>query len=79
MSKSKGKEKKGDRLVWVPAASDMDDETLLRHLEKRHSHETGVPHHGRENVIEAWIGPYRAFHERIHSLNQHDHEHLEER
>lgn len=66
--------------VEVPDIDDMDDDIFLKHLDKRHSHETGVersladyPHR-----MEAWISVYRAFHERQHRVNDHDHIHSEE-
>ena len=66
-------------IVEVPDSYDMDDETFIRHLEKRHAGEakferTPVARH----AVDAWIGAYRAFHDRLHALStpgQHDHVH----
>jgi hypothetical protein len=69
--------------VTVPEASDMDDETFLKHLDARHSSEVKQekalaksPH-----IMEAWVKNYRAFHQRLHDIaapGQHDHEHEED-
>lgn len=71
------------RVVQVPEASDMDDMTFLKHLDARHSHEVKTekklakfPH-----IVEAWVGPYRAFHQRLHEIaapGQYDHTHEED-
>lgn len=69
-------------IVEVPSAEDMDDETFLLHLEKRHAEECRMektPVH--RHAIEAWLPSYRAFHERLHGLatpGQYDHEHESE-
>ena len=68
--------------VVVPPAADMEDDTFLKHLEKRHADEcrfedTPVARH----AVEAWLPSYRAFHERLHDIStpgQHDHEHEDE-
>lgn len=75
-----------DDVVEVPDADDMDDETFLLHLEKRHGTEVHLPVPAesamKNRAVEAWIGSYRSFHDRLHSLavpGQYDHEHeLEE-
>jgi hypothetical protein len=68
--------------VEVQMASDMDEETFLKHLEHRHADavkfET-VPVARR--ALDAWIPTYRAFHDRLHTLgprSQFDHTHDEE-
>ena len=68
--------------VEVPSADDMEDETFLKHLEKRHAGEvlfekTPVS----RGAINKWLPSYRVFHQRLHDLatpGQHDHEHEEE-
>lgn len=68
--------------VEVPSAESMDDETFLRHLEKRHADECQfekLPIARR--AMGAWIPNYRAFHARLHRLEvpgQYDHEHTDE-
>lgn len=64
--------------VEVPDADDMDDETFLKHIEKRHAADmkieagTSISRH----AVNAWIGSYRAYHERLHEIKEHDHEHV---
>jgi hypothetical protein len=72
------KKKKHDKIALVQSADEMDDGTLLNHLEVRHAHDTGVPRFQRENVIREWIGPYRAFHERVHSIAVYPYDHIHE-
>lgn len=66
--------------VEVPDADDMDDETFLKHVEKRHAGQMRVEN-GKvsRHAINAWIGAYRAFHEVIHDhperYGEQDHEH----
>lgn len=72
----------GEDPVIVPAEHDMDDETFLLHLEKRHAEECrfeSTPVH--RHAVEAWLPVFRAFHARLHNLatpGQYDHEHEEE-
>lgn len=65
----------GSTQVEVPDIDDMDDETFLRHLDKRHAHETSVETqlHKSVHAREAWVGAYRAFHERQHEANPDEH------
>lgn len=68
--------------VEVPDVYDMEDETFLLHLEKRHANEVPLNGDGKaaRHAVEAWVGVYRAFHERLHQLSvpgQHDHTHEE--
>lgn len=66
-------------VVEVPAEYDMEDETFIKHMELRHSQDTGVETHSR-HAMEAWVGNYRTFHQRLHKLQtpgQYDHEHEE--
>lgn len=65
-------------IVEVPDADEMDNETFLKHLEHRHANECKVEGFISRNAVEAWIGPYRVFHDRLHRIavpGQHDHEH----
>lgn len=65
-------------IVEVPLAEDMDDETFLRHIETRHAKEAKVEKYLHRHAIPAWIGVYRAFHERLHQIatpGQYDHDH----
>jgi hypothetical protein len=71
-----------DEIVTVPHAEDMDDDTFLRHLDKRHRQDTK---HDGEKVLfppstrHAWVPLYRTWHERLHEIalpGQYDHEHL---
>lgn len=70
-----------DDVVEVPAAEDMEDETFIRHIEARHSHEVKMEGGTMSrHAITAWIGSYRAFHGRLHKIaapGQYDHEHEE--
>lgn len=68
-------------VVEVPMAHDMDDETFLLHLEKRHRAECQIETVLRRDALHAWVPTYRAFHERLHKLEvpgQHDHSHEED-
>lgn len=70
-----------DEIVEVPDAEDMDDETFLKHIENRHARECHVEGYISRHAIDAWIGSYRAFHDRLHSLavpGQYDHVHESE-
>ena len=69
-------------LVTVPHPEDMDDETFLKHIDKRHRQDTK---HDGQNVLfpqstwTAWVPLYRTWHERLHAISipgQYDHEHL---
>lgn len=66
--------------VAVPDADSMDDVTFLKHLDKRHSHETQTERalHKHPHIQQAWVGPYRAFHNRQHQIqpDEYDHEHV---
>lgn len=68
-----------DEVVEVPDADDMDDETFLKHIDKRHSQDTGteVALHKLPHIQSAWVGAYRAFHEFKHkeAPDRYDHEH----
>lgn len=67
-----------DGYVEVPSADEMDDETFLMHLDKRHSGDTGVEPvlHKLPHIQQAWVGSYRAFHEYLHKTKEfEDHEH----
>lgn len=74
-----GKKKKH---VYVPDAVDMDDETFIKHLEKRHADEckfetTPVS----RRALSAWVNTYRAFHDRLHQIEtpgQYNHTHEED-
>lgn len=63
----------------VPCADEMDNDTFLKHYNKRHLQDSSM-----SRVIErdmAWeklAGMWRAFHRRCHNLavpGQYDHEH----
>lgn len=67
--------------VEVPDADDMDDEVFLKHLDKRHAHETGTERalHKFPHIASAWVGTYRAFHDYQHRVNgdeAYDHVHV---
>jgi hypothetical protein len=69
-----------DDFVEVPLAKDMDNDTFIKHLEARHSADTGVEGYMTRHNIEIWIGMHRTFHERCHRLaypGQYDHTHEE--
>lgn len=75
------KKHKSPPVVEVPLAEDMDDDTFLNHLEKRHIHEVKVEGYIHRHAVDAWIGCHRAFHDRLHQISvpdQYDHEHVEE-
>lgn len=67
-------------LPTVPASDEMDNDTFLRHMDKRHSHEVlDGPLHPHPQHDDVWVGPYRANHDRLHDLaspGEYDHEHL---
>jgi hypothetical protein len=64
-------------VVIVPDAELMDDETFLKHLDKRHADDTGVERvlHKSPHIQQSWVGAYRAFHEHLHDHGEYDHEH----
>lgn len=64
-----------DEQVEVPDADDMDDETFLKHLDKRHAHETGTEQalHQSAHIQAAWVGAYRAFHDYQHRTKPDEH------
>lgn len=65
-------------VVEVPDADDMDDDTFLKHIEKRHAKECKVEGYIARRAVSAWINTYRVFHERLHRIaipGQYDHEH----
>lgn len=67
--------------VEVPLAEDMDDETFIKHIENRHAEDCKVETFISRNAVQAWIGSYRAFHERLHMIEhpgQYDHFHEED-
>ena len=66
------------RIITVPHTDDMDDETFIRHIEKRHAKQCKVEGYIARHAIIAWIKVYRAFHRRLHDIErpgQHDHRH----
>lgn len=73
--KHKVKEYTPDEQVEVPDADEMEDVQFLKHLDKRHSHETGTETalHESEHIQQAWVGAYRAFHEYQHRTNGDEH------
>jgi hypothetical protein len=81
VAKRKQKTWEPDDQVAVPDADEMDDEQFLKHVDKRHGPEMGVEtslldHPDRS---QAWIGPYRAYHEYLHRTQGVDtfaHEHV---
>lgn len=65
--------------VEVVAISDMDNDTFLKHMDARHKGDfVGWPLSTHPDRDDAWIGPYRAFHDRLHDIHhgQIDHVHL---
>lgn len=72
---------KSGEVVEVPNAWDMDDETFIKHLEKRHAADCKIEGYISRNGVDAWIKTYRVFHDRLHALatpGQYDHEHEED-
>ncbi len=69
-----------DELVEVPDIDEMDDETFLKHIDKRHVKDvkTEKALHSLPHIQSAWVGPYRAYHEYLHRTkpDEHDHEHV---
>ena len=67
-------------MVTVPSADDMDNETFLRHMDARHAADVkDGPLSVHPDSVDAWVDPYRAFHDRLHDIavpGQYDHEHL---
>lgn len=65
--------------VQVPTTDEMDDETFLKHLEYRHAAECKFENgEVARRAVDAWIGAYRAFHDRLHRIaipGQYDHYH----
>lgn len=69
-------------VVSVPMTEDMDDETFIKHLELRHPKDVQMETSSMSRrAMSAWIGTYRAFHDRLHSIaapGQYDHIHEED-
>jgi hypothetical protein len=69
-------------MVEVPHADDMDDDTFIKHLERRHAAECKIEETPMSRrAMSAWIGSYRAFHDRLHQIEvpkQYKHYHAEE-
>jgi hypothetical protein len=72
-------------VVEVPIADEMDDETFLKHLERRHADECKFETPGvgmtARRAMDAWLPTYRAFHDRLHKIEQpgqYDHTHKED-
>jgi hypothetical protein len=74
--------RKPKETVEVPNQDEMDDDTFISHLELRHAAECKFENKKvRRMAVSAWIGPYRAFHDRLHRLatpGQYDHTHEED-
>jgi hypothetical protein len=73
----KGKFKFKEKVI-VPLEEQMDDETFMLHLENRHAKECQIENYLSRHSVPAWLGLYRAFHERLHRIavpGQHDHVH----
>lgn len=69
-------------IALVPAAEDMDDETIVRHINARHCEDVGGAKLSLDGPLRlgtvATLSAYRAFHSRLHALStpgQYDHEH----
>lgn len=68
-------------MITVPSTDDMNDDTFLKHLDKRHRADTGVSGYLAKHPAKAevWISAYRAFHKRLHAITMDgtfDHEHI---
>lgn len=67
-------------IVIVPNIDTMDNETFLKHMDKRHADQIlNGPLSDSPYIVDGWVGPYRAFHENLHNIahpGQYDHEHL---
>lgn len=64
-------------VVTVPNADDMDDETFLKHMDKRHTRQ-GF-HFSTKHITDDQIELWRKYHDRLHEIavpGQFDHEHL---
>lgn len=67
-----------DEPVVVDDADDMDDVTFLKHLDARHSDDVKTEQalHKHPHIQQAWVGPYRAYHDYLHDHNDYQHEHV---
>lgn len=67
-------------MLSIPNTDEMDNETFLKHMDARHADEVKChPLSNHPDRHDNWVGPYRAFHERLHDLalpGRYDHEHL---
>jgi hypothetical protein len=66
--------------IEVPNAWEMDDETFIMHLEKRHRQDCKIETYMTRHNVDVWINMYRIFHDRLHTLEvpgQYDHYHEE--
>lgn len=67
--------------IEVPIVQQMDDETFIKHLEKRHADECKFEDTPiARQAVDAWLGSYEAFHDRLHQIaapGQYDHVHVE--
>lgn len=65
----------------VPDPDDMDDDTMIKHLEHRHAKECKIEGYVARHNVDVWIDMYRVFHDRLHRLaapGQYDHVHESE-
>lgn len=70
----------GTDMIEIPSQDEMDDETFLKHVTKRHPEITeGRNVAAYPNRAKGWISPYRALHRRMHHPPvPHDYDHYHE-
>ena len=67
------------KLTTVPDIEVMTDEVFIKHMALRHADDvdSGLAKH--PHIVEAWVTPYRAFHDKLHELatpGKYEHEHI---
>lgn len=67
------------KTIKIPDIEVMDDETFIKHLGLRHADDVdgGLTQH--PHIVEAWVNPYRAYHDKLHELatpGKYNHEHI---
>lgn len=68
-------------IAQVVNSDDMSDDDFCRHIDARHAEHlsNAGPLSGHPDRAPEWMGPWRAFHDRLHDIatpGQLDHEHL---
>lgn len=67
------------KTTTVPDIEVMSDEIFIKHLAKRHAKDVDPGLVDAHHIMEAWVNPYRAYHDKLHELatpGKYNHEHI---